>query len=98
MTKAEPRPIKWHIDPTEINPHPYCTICEVHRRLWRLVKQAVQPEDPVTASKLFALIAEGYDYGVRMDKRLQELTGSKSYISSILEPNRPDDTYKELPK
>ena len=95
--KSHPRPIKWRIDPKEQNPGPYCTICEVFRRLWRLTEQAVQPEDPVTAAKMLALIAEGYDYGVRMDKRLQELTRGK-HASGMLEPARPDDTYKDLPK
>ena len=95
--KAQPRPIKWRIDPKELNPGPYCTICEVHRRLWRLIEQAVQPEDPITAAKMFSLVAEAYDCGVRMDKKLQEYVGAKDHHTAIgLDPVRPDDTYKEF--
>ena len=85
---SERRPIKWHIDPSELNPSTYCTICEVHRRLWRLVEQAVKPEDPVTASKLQALLAEGYDLGVRMDKKLREY--KDNYDQDMLSKSRPE--------
>ncbi len=86
----EARPIKHKIRPDDPTPaFPYCTICEVHRRLWRLVDQAVAPEDPVTAAKLKAGIEEAYDLGERMHAKLSEYKAD--YHAEILSKMRPEE-------
>lgn len=75
---ATSRPIKYQIEPHQVKDGTqYLTICEVHRRLWRLIEQAVKPEDPVTALKLQATVAEAYDLGKRMAHRLKEYHDAK---------------------
>ena len=70
---AESRPIKFAINPQAVKDGTqYYTICEVHRKMWRFVEQAVKPEDPVSALKIQAMIAEAYDLGKRMSQRLKE--------------------------
>lgn len=87
---AVSRAIKHKINPKDPTPNfPYCTICEVHRRLWRLVDQAVAPDDPVTALKLKAGIEEAYDLGERMHRKLTEYKAD--YHASILDKMRPEE-------
>ena len=88
--KAVSREIKHKINPQDPTPaFPYCTICEVHRRLHRLVSQAVKPEDPVTAIRLHALIEEAYDLGERMHHKLTEYKAN--YHGDILDKMRPEE-------
>ena len=84
------REIRHKIKPDDPTPaFPYCTICEVHRRLHRLVSQAVKPEDPVTAVRLHALIEEAYDLGERMHRKLSEYKAD--YHEEILGKIRPEE-------
>ena len=84
------RPVKHKIDPHDATPAlPYCTICEVHRRLWRLVDQAIAPDDPITALKLKAGIEEAYDLGERMHRKLTEYKAD--YRGEILDEIRPEE-------
>lgn len=50
---------------------PAPTICELHRRLWRLVEKKIEPVDPETAKKLKDGLAAGYDMGKRMSVKLE---------------------------
>lgn len=97
------KPVKWmpkregahalNPDKANIQADKWCTICDVHRRLYRLVRQAVEPEDPVTALKLKSLIAEAYDLGKRMDRKLR--ARDPEYWRDIWEPGRPENVFKE---
>lgn len=54
----------------EAQNRPPFSICEVHRRLWRMADKL---EDQELAAKFKALIEVGYDMGKRMDLRLNKL-------------------------
>ena len=92
MSEPKSRPIHYKLDPLkQMNGFPYCTICEVQRRAWRLVDKHVEGEE---ATKIKALIEEAYDLGKRMDKKLREY--KNNYEVDLLDKARPEDTYKEI--
>ena len=91
------RPLKYPLNPNKVNDGAgkWCTICDVHRRMWRLIDRNLAPDDPLTALKLKRLIAEAYDLGKRMDRQLRASVGDE-YWRGLWEPARAEDTYKEL--
>lgn len=73
MTNHARDEIKYPINPNEYlsrASEPPFSICDVHRRLWRL---ADKMENQEQAAKFKALIELGYDMGKRMDVRLNKL-------------------------
>lgn len=58
----------------EAQNRPPFSICEVHRRLWRMADALPDKEQ---AAKFKALIEVGYDMGKRMDVRLHKLSKGK---------------------
>jgi hypothetical protein len=81
VTKNHAKPVKYQIDPgkgvgDQEGPAP--SICELHRRLWRLVDKKIQPVDPETAQKLKEGLATGYDMGKRMWVRLEAYASAKA--------------------
>ncbi len=74
MTNHARPELKHKINPSEYlgraNDPPF-SICEVHRRLWRMADALADKEQ---AAAFKALIEVGYDMGKRMDVRLHKLT------------------------
>ena len=65
--------LRFRLDPTKKigDPNQVAgTICENHRRMWRIVDEQVT--DPELAAELKALIEVGYDMAKRMDEKLRE--------------------------
>ena len=64
--------LRFRLDPTKKIGDPNTvagTICENHRRMWRIVDEQVT--DPELAAELKALIEVGYDMAKRMDEQLR---------------------------
>ena len=84
------RPLKYFIRDKSIEPKKsgWRTICEVQRSLLRIAERELAQKEPEIASRIIALIEEGYDLGKRMDRRLREYNGN--YISEIYEQIDPN--------
>lgn len=85
------RPLKYRMEDTKRRASGFRTICEVQRQMHRLVAKRIEPKDPETAKYLFALLAEGYDLGKRMDRALREYKGT--WPQDILEPMQGGDVH-----
>ena len=72
MTDHARAELRYRLDPTKKignQSEPAQTICEVHRRLWRLADRV---DDKEISAELKALIEIGYDMAKRMDERLRK--------------------------